>query len=164
MKFRLSLIALVSAVSLPALATSGFTYVGGEAGFTTHAMPAATTRADVLGELAAWKRNPVSADGWRQVGGEAGAVYVGLPSTTTRAQVQRELMQARLNPVSADGWANVGGEAGAVYVATSGNAATAIASRSSVVRDQGGAMCAREPESVALGRAGHRMGMGGSHC
>lgn len=164
MKFRLSLIALVSAVSLPALATSGFTYVGGEAGFTTHAMPSATTRANVVRELAAWNGNPQSADGWRQVGGEAGTVYVGLASTATRAQVHRELMQARLNPLSAGGWADVGGEAGAVYVGPSGNAATAIASRSSVVRDQAGAACALEPASVALGRGGHRMGMGGAHC
>ena len=37
MKYRFSLIALVSAVSLPALATSGITAVPGEAGFTTHA-------------------------------------------------------------------------------------------------------------------------------
>jgi hypothetical protein len=71
MKFRFSLIALVSAVSLPALATSGITPVGGEAGFTTHAMPSTKSRADVIKELEAWKRNPVTADGWREVGGDA---------------------------------------------------------------------------------------------
>ena len=70
MKFRFSLIALVSAVSLPALATSGITPVGGEAGFTTHAMPSTKSRADVIKELEAWKRNPVTSDGWREVGGD----------------------------------------------------------------------------------------------
>lgn len=82
MKSRLSLIALVSAVSLPALATSGITPVGGEAGFTTHAMPSAKSRADVIKELEAWRRNPVSADGWLDLGGEAGAVFVGIPGNT----------------------------------------------------------------------------------
>ena len=85
MKFRFSLIALVSAVSLPALATSGVTPVGGEAGFTTHAMPSVKSRADVIKELEAWKRNPVTADGWLDVGGEAGAVYVGVPGDTRKA-------------------------------------------------------------------------------
>lgn len=85
MKFRFSLIALVSAVSLPALATSGIIPVPGEAGFTTHAMPSAKSRADVIKELEAWKRNPVTADGWREVGGEAGAVYVGVQGDTRNA-------------------------------------------------------------------------------
>ncbi|MCW5663742.1 MAG: DUF4148 domain-containing protein [Piscinibacter sp.] len=85
MKFRFSLIALLSAVSLPALATSGITPVGGEAGFTTHAMPSAKTRADVIKELEAWRRNPVSADGWLDLGGEAGAVFVGIPGNTRNA-------------------------------------------------------------------------------
>ena len=67
MKFRLSLIALVSAVSLPALATSGITPVKGDAGFTTHAMPSAKSRADVIKELEAWKRNPVTTDGWGSI-------------------------------------------------------------------------------------------------
>lgn len=118
MKVRLSLglIALASAVSLPALATSGYTNVGGEVGAVPHAMPSVKSRADVLRELAAWKRNPVSADGWRDVGGDVGWVFEGRASTTTRAAVIQELMQAKGNPVSADGWLDVGGEAGAVYV------------------------------------------------
>jgi hypothetical protein len=85
MKFRFSLIALVSAVSLPALATSGITPVGGEAGFTTHAMPSTKSRADVIKELEAWKRNPVTSDGWREVGGEAGWVFVGVTGDTRSA-------------------------------------------------------------------------------
>jgi hypothetical protein len=122
MKFRFSLIALVSAVSLPALATSGITPVPGEAGFTTHAMPSATmpsakSRADVIKELEAWKRNPVTADGWREVGGEAGWVFVGTNNPgRTRASVIAEMIEARRNPVTADGWLDVGGEVGAVYV------------------------------------------------
>ena len=85
MKFRFSLIALVSAVSLPALATSGITPVAGEAGFTTHAMPSTKSRADVIKELEAWKRNPVTSDGWREVGGEAGWVFVGVTGDTRSA-------------------------------------------------------------------------------
>ena len=105
MKYRFSLIALVSAVSLPALATSGITAVPGEAGFTTHAMPSAKSRADVIKELEAWKRNPVTADGWREVGGEAGWVFVGTNNPSkTRAAVIAETIEARRNPVTADGW------------------------------------------------------------
>jgi hypothetical protein len=116
MKSRLSLIALVAAVSLPAMATSGFTPSTGEAGGTPHAMPSIKTRAQVLQELQEWQRNPVTADGWREVGGDAGWVYVGAPSTLTRAQVIADMQRARANPVSADGWMDVGGEAGAVFV------------------------------------------------
>jgi hypothetical protein len=122
MKFRLSLIALVSAVSLPALATSGITPVPGEAGFTTHAMPAMKSRAEVRKELDMWKRYPVTADGWREVGGEAGWVFVGTSGPgKTRAAVIAELIEAKRNPVSVDGWLDVGGEAGAVYVGVPGD-------------------------------------------
>ena len=122
MKFRFSLIALVSAVSLPALATSGITPVPGEAGFTTHAMPSAKTRADVVKDLQAWKRNPVTADGWREVGGDAGWVFVGTNNSgKTRASVIAETIEAKRNPVSVDGWLDVGGEAGAVYVGVQGD-------------------------------------------
>jgi hypothetical protein len=118
MKFRLSLIALASAVSLPALATSGITPAPSEVGFTIHPMPSAKTRTDVLKEVEAWKRNPVSADGWREVGGEVGWVFMGTNrSDRTRAQVIEEALRYKRNPVSADGWLDLGGEAGAaVYV------------------------------------------------
>lgn len=153
MKFRLSLIALVSAVSLPALATSGITPVAGEAGFKTHAMPSATTRADVVKELEAWKRNPVTADGWRDVGGEAGWVFVGTNNPgKTRASVIAETMEAKRNPVSADGWLDVGGEVGAVYVGVqSGTRNAANAGKPS----QAGA-----PANVpgGLSRSGHQSG------
>ena len=126
MKFRFSLIALVSAVSLPALATSGITPVAGEAGFTTHAMPSAKSRADVIKEFEAWRRNPVTADGWREVGGDVGWVFVGTNNPgKTRASVIAETIQAKRNPVSADGWLDVGGEAGAVYVGVPGDARNA---------------------------------------
>jgi hypothetical protein len=152
MKYRFSLIALVSAVSLPALATSGITAVPGEAGFTTHAMPSAKSRADVIKELEAWKRNPVTANGWREVGGEAGWVFVGTNNPSkTRAAVIAETIEARRNPVTADGWLDVGGEAGAVYVGVQGdtrNAANAgKPSEAGAVNVPGG-----------LSRSGHQSG------
>lgn len=78
MKVRFALTALLAALSLPALATSGFTPGSGEAGGTPHAMPGSKTRAQVLQELADWRRNPVTSDGWKEVGGDAGWVYVGI--------------------------------------------------------------------------------------
>lgn len=152
MKFRFSLIALVSAVSLPALATSGITQVGGEAGFTTHAMPSAKSRADLTKELEAWKRNPVTADGWREVGGDAGWAFVGTNQPSkTRAAVIAETMQAKRNPASADGWLDVGGEAGAVYVGIPGDTRSATnadkPSRAGTVSMPGG-----------MSRSGHQSG------
>jgi hypothetical protein len=132
MKVRPTLVAVLSVVSLPVLATTGFTPASTEAGGTLHAMPAPKTRADVLSDLAVWKRNPVTANGWREVGGEAGWVYVGGPSQRTRGTLDRgamgrsldetradvlsELAAWKRNPVTADGWREVGGEAGWVYV------------------------------------------------
>jgi hypothetical protein len=120
MKLRFNLLVLASAISLPAFATSGFTPAPGEAGFTTHAMPSVKTRAEVIKELEAWKRNPVAADGWRHVDGEAGWVFEGIKSTKTRAEVIEELMRYKRNPVSADGWLDLGGEAGAVLLGPRG--------------------------------------------
>jgi len=120
MKNRFNLIAialLAAATTTSALATTGTTFVGGEAGFKSHPMPTVKTRAQVQQELAAWRANPVTADGWRDVGGEAGAVYVGTgASGKSRAEVVDEMLQARRNPVGSDGWLNVGGEAGAIFV------------------------------------------------
>lgn len=116
MKSRNCLLALLSAVTLPALATAGFTPVAGEAGIATPAQPGAITREQVLRELAAWHRNPVTADGWREVRGEIGWKYVGAPSTKTRRQVLDELAQWNRDPVTPDGWKEVSGEAGWVYV------------------------------------------------
>ena len=69
----------VAFVTMPAaFATSGTTPAGNERGYTTHAMPASgLTRAQVQADLAAFMKNPVSADGARYVGGEAGWVYEG---------------------------------------------------------------------------------------
>jgi hypothetical protein len=114
MKYRFSLIALVSAVSLPALATSGITPVPGEAGFTTHAMPSAKSRADVIKELEAWKRNPVTADGWREVGGERAGSSSGRTTRKTRASSSQATTGVALGRRAAD----VGGEAGAVTSAS----------------------------------------------
>lgn len=161
MKFRFSLIALVSAVSLPALATSGITPVPGEAGFTTHAMPSAKTRADVVKDLQAWKRNPVTADGWREVGGDAGWVFVGtnLPGKT-RAAVIAETMQAKRNPVSSDGWLDVGGEVGAVYVGVQGDTRSAAnaekPSRAGAVSVPGGMSRSGHQSGVTATSHGHR--------
>lgn len=77
MNIRFALTALLATLSLPALATSGFTPGSGEAGGTTHAMPGSKTRAQVVQELSDWRRHPVTSDGWKEVGGEAGWVYVG---------------------------------------------------------------------------------------
>lgn len=71
------LASLVSAIALPALATSGTTIVGGEGSVQFHAMPSTVTRAQVQKELAEWRKNPVTADGYRDVGGEKGWEYVG---------------------------------------------------------------------------------------
>lgn len=153
MKFRIVLIALAGVASLPALATSGFTPVPGEAGVVTHAMPSTKSRADVLKDLAAWKRNPVTADGWREVGGDAGWVFEGVASGKTRAAVIQEMMQARANPVSADGWRDVGGEAGAVFVGVPGAATgSAVANTPRRTHDGQG--------STGLSRSGHQSGLG----
>lgn len=152
MKFRfllIPLLALAGAIALPAAATSGFTPVRGEAGFSTHAMPAAKTRSDVLQESAAWRRNPVTADGWREVGGEAGWVFVGASGGgKTRAAVIDEMMQARRDPASASGWLNVGGEAGAVYVGVP------TQSRSAANTPMPGATAGKQTRG-GLSRSGH---------
>jgi hypothetical protein len=120
MKVRLSLIALLSALAVPAMASSGFTPGRGEASFKTHPMASTKTRDQVKRELEAWKRNPVSADGWREVGGEAGWIFEGSDGTAkSRSQVRQEVEQARRNPISPDGWMDMGGEAGWVYVGRS---------------------------------------------
>ena len=74
MSIRKSIIlaALAGAVALPAFATNGTSYDGGEVGFQFHAMPSTVTRAQVQKELAEWRKNPVTADGYRDVGGQAG--------------------------------------------------------------------------------------------
>ena len=104
MKVLNSLIVLMSVVSLPALATSGISLIPGELGVATHAMPSVMTRAEVIRDTEAWKRDPVTSDGWRKVGDELGWVFVGPASSgKTRAAVVAETIQAKRNPISADG-------------------------------------------------------------
>lgn len=55
-------------------ATSGASWVGGEAGFATHPVQSNRTSAQVQEELRAFRGNPVTADGGRSVGGEIGYV------------------------------------------------------------------------------------------
>ena len=43
-----------------------------ERNFTTQSLPVARTRAEVMEELADFRKNPVSADRWQDVGGERG--------------------------------------------------------------------------------------------
>jgi hypothetical protein len=43
-----------------------------ERSFTTQSVPVARTRAEVLGELMDFRKNPVSADRWQYAGGERG--------------------------------------------------------------------------------------------
>ncbi len=154
----MALAALISAIAMPALATTGTTFVGGEAGFKSHPMPTVKTRAQVQQELAAWRANPVTADGWRDVGGEAGAVYVGTGAGgKSRADVVSDMRQARRNPVGSDGWLNVGGEAGALFVGVhvpdSGTQRMAHPSGQACDRIVGG-----------LSRSGHMAAAAGRNC
>ena len=161
MKTRFNLIAialLAAATTTSAFATTGTTFVGGEAGFKSHPMPTVKTRAQVQQELAAWRANPVAADGWRDVGGEAGAVYVGTGARgRSRAEVVSEMLQAKRNPVGSDGWMNVGGEAGAVFVGTR-------APESSTLRmaHPSGQACHRIVGG--LSRSGHMAAAAGRNC
>lgn len=120
MKRILWLTAILATLAVPAMATSGYTPAAGEAGFTTHAMPASgKTREQVQRELLAWRANPVTSDGWRQVGGEVGWVFVGVPSRASRSDVLADLARWQRNPVGADGWMEIGGEGGGFYVGRS---------------------------------------------
>ena len=64
-------------------------------------MPSTKSRADVIKELEAWKRNPVTADGWREVGGDAG--WSSSKPTNARQDARGGHRRKRLvkrNPVS----------------------------------------------------------------
>ena len=155
MKSRVVLFAVVGLVSLPVLATSGFTPSSGESSGSFHAMPGAKTRAQVQQETAQWQRNPVTADGWREVGGDAGWVYAGpARSAKTRQQVMDELAQWQRNPVTADGWKEVGGDAGWRYV---GNAREDRPMAATPSADGPAAMAPQRPAARgSLSRSGHR--------
>jgi hypothetical protein len=113
MNARLFVVVASCAVALPAVAGSGFTPGKGESSGSYHWMPSTRTVEQVSAELAAWRRNPVTADGLRQVNGDPGWVYIGTGATgMTRSQVQQELAEFRRNPVTADGLTFMAGEAG----------------------------------------------------
>lgn len=122
MNVRHVLTALLAALSLTSLAVSGFTPVPGESGGTTHAMPGSKTRAQVVQELADWRRNPVSSDGWREVGGEVGWVYVGTGQPARSSQAAADPASAPTNSVRAETSSSTGTGAG---LARSGHLASA---------------------------------------
>ena len=76
MKFRQTALAIVLvAAGVPtAFADSGSTWIGGEIGFRSHPVQSQLTRAEVLQELEAFRKNPVTSDGGLLVGGELGYV------------------------------------------------------------------------------------------
>jgi hypothetical protein len=76
MSFRNAAIAMIiSASAIPAaFANSGSTWVGGEAGFTEHAMGGQRTREQVNQEYLRFRDHPVLADGTILLQGEAGYV------------------------------------------------------------------------------------------
>lgn len=77
MLFRKSVfvLALVSAAVPVAFASSGITYVGGEASVETHAMPVVRTREDVKKELQLVSKNPEKSQSVATRGGEDAAVF-----------------------------------------------------------------------------------------
>ena len=74
MLFQKTVFALTLAgAAIPAaFASSGSTWVGGEMGFQTHALPSAKSRAEVQKELAVLREKPVTASGGTLVDGELG--------------------------------------------------------------------------------------------
>lgn len=74
MSIKKTAIALaISAIIAPAaFADNGWTWIGGEAVWQAHAMSGTRSRAEVLRELEAFRKDPVATDGWRHVGGEIG--------------------------------------------------------------------------------------------
>lgn len=113
MNARLFTVMVSSAMALPAIADSGFTPGKGESSGSYHLMPSTRSVEQTKAELAAWQRNPVSADGFRQIRGDPGWIYVGTGrSERTRAQVQQEVAEFQRDKVTSDGWTMVTGEIG----------------------------------------------------
>ena len=84
MNIRPSLVALLVAAWLPALAAPEVTAGSGENSTSPHAIPVGKARAQVAQELADRKQNPATSDGWKEVGGELGRVYVGTDQSARR--------------------------------------------------------------------------------
>jgi len=76
MSFRQTALAIVltTAAAPAAFANSGSTWIGGEIGFTDHAITGQRTRAEVKQDLANFRISPVTHDGYDVVGGEIGYV------------------------------------------------------------------------------------------
>lgn len=91
MNSRIALIAALTAAALPAMAATCATPKPGEPAFTLQATPAGKTREQVLNELAAWWRNPVTADGWKEVGAEGRWVYVARPHVESSPAVVKKV-------------------------------------------------------------------------
>lgn len=74
MSFHRTALALVlaAAAAPAAFASSGATWVGGEAGFAEHAVTGQRTRAQVQQEFLEFRKNPVTHDGYDFIGGEIG--------------------------------------------------------------------------------------------
>lgn len=127
MKIRRSLIVWAGTLALPAIANAGLVLMPGERGYVEQPEPMLASRARVVQQLEAWKRNPVTGDGWREVGGQAGWVYVGVPSSRSRAQVRDEVLRAARDPVTPDGWRFFTGELGWAYVGPAGAGSPVLA-------------------------------------
>ena len=67
-------LALFGAFVPAAFAGAGSTWIGGEAGFESHAVPSSKSRAVVQKEFEAFRANAVTSDGGTLVGGEAGYI------------------------------------------------------------------------------------------
>ena len=68
-------LALAGAAIPAAFANNGSAPVRGEQGFETHAMPSTKSRVDVQRELAAFRKNPMTAGGGTFTLGETGYVF-----------------------------------------------------------------------------------------
>ncbi|WP_295638733.1 DUF4148 domain-containing protein [uncultured Methylibium sp.] len=125
MSFRLNTLILAAVATLSPLAVSaqgipshdGFQLIGDTLVRVEQPGASGKTRADVLAELAAWRKNPVHADGWAEVNGGDSLRFVGHAGPgRSRAEVLAELEAWKKNPVYSDGWAEVGGGNSLRYV------------------------------------------------
>lgn len=86
MSFRLNTLILAAVTTLAPLAVSaqglpthdGFQLIGDTLVRVEQPGAVGKTRADVLAELAAWRKNPVHPDGWAEVGGGDSLRFVGV--------------------------------------------------------------------------------------
>src|SRR5690606_4586243 len=84
----LSLLIAALSVSAPAFADRGVEFVNNEIGYQAHAMPSASTRAQVLAQLRAAQQAGSIPDSF-----ESALTEERPPSPTTRGQVQRALAE-----------------------------------------------------------------------